>query len=243
MSWPYIRSLLFTDPIIVLCTAVMGSVSLTVSLFEKTGRLQHRIARAWSRMLLKVSGVTVVVDGLEKIDPGGSYVFVSNHASYMDTPVALAYIPVQFRFFAKKGLFHIPLLGTHLKRAGHLPVVKDDPRASLKSMSDGARIIKERGISVLLFPEGGRTRDGVLQTFKEGSAYVAIKAGVPAVPIAMLGTRRVLPMGSLRILRGVVHLRIGDPIPTSDLTAKDREALTRLTRDRIVEMLGGERSE
>jgi len=243
MSWHYIRSLLFTDPIIVLCTAVMGTISLSVSLFEKTGRVQHRIARAWSHMLLKVSGVRVVVEGLEKIDPQGSYVIVSNHASYMDTPVALAFIPVQFRFFAKKGLFHIPLLGTHLKRAGHLPVVRDDPRASLKSMSDGAKIIRERGISVLLFPEGGRTRDGYLQPFKEGSAYVAIKAGVPAVPVAMSGTRRVLPMGSLRILRGVVHMRIGDPIATENLTVKDRAALTMQIRERIVEMLGGERCE
>jgi 1-acyl-sn-glycerol-3-phosphate acyltransferase len=101
-------------------------------------------------------------------------------------------------------------------------------------------IIRERGISMLLFPEGGRTRDGKLQDFKEGAAFVAIKAGVPAVPVALIGTREVLPMHSLQISPGKVTLRIGDPIPTSALTPKDRASLTALLREKVVEMLGQE---
>ena len=159
MSLAYIRSLLITDPIIIIATIIMGSISLIVSLFDPAGRKQHEISRMWSRMLLKVSGVKMRIEGLEKIEPARSYVFVVNHRSLMDTPVVLAHIPVQFRFLAKKGLFSIPLLGTHLRRARHLPVVRDNPRASLKSMGDAARIIRERGISVLLFPEGGRGVD------------------------------------------------------------------------------------
>src|SRR5206468_1206186 len=100
----------------------------------------------------------------------------------IDTPAVLGYIPLQFRFFAKKGLFRIPLLGGHLRRAGHFPVVRENPRASLKSLSEGARLVRERNLSVLFFPEGGRT-DGEMREFKEGAAYLAIKAGVPAVPI------------------------------------------------------------
>lgn len=238
MSLAYLRSLLITDPIIILCTIVMGAVSLVASVIESGGRVQHRISRAWSRMLLRVSGVKVTVEGMEKIDPNGSYVFIANHSSYMDTPVVLAHIPLQFRFFAKKGLFHIPFLGTHLRRAGHMPVVRDDPRASLKSATDAALIIRERGISMLLFPEGGRTRDGKLQDFKEGAAFVAIKAGVPIVPVGMIGTREVLPMHSLQISPGKVTLRIGDPIPTAALTPKDRAGLTATLRERVVEMLG-----
>jgi 1-acyl-sn-glycerol-3-phosphate acyltransferase len=237
MSLAYVRSLLITDPIIVLATIVMGSFSLLASLFDSAGRLQHQISRVWSRMLLTVSGVKMRIDGLEKIDPGGAYVFVANHRSLMDTPVVLAHIPLQFRFLAKKGLFLIPILGTHLRRAGHLPVVKDDPRASLKSMSDAARIVRERGISILLFPEGGRSVDG-LRDFKEGAAYIAIKAGVPAVPIAMTGTREVLPMGSMQIMSGTVVLRIGDPIPTTNLTLRDRTALTQTLHDRVADLLG-----
>src|SRR5260370_40549595 len=111
-------------------------------------------------MLLKVSGVKMKVKGLEKIDPDATYVFVANHRSFMDIPVLLAYLPLQFRFMAKKGLFLIPFLGTHLRRAGHLAVIKDNPRASLKSMTDAVRILREQGMSVLLFPEGGRSKDG-----------------------------------------------------------------------------------
>jgi 1-acyl-sn-glycerol-3-phosphate acyltransferase len=237
MSLSYIRSLLITDPIIILATIVMGSISLLTSLFDSDGRIQHQISRVWSRMLLKVSGVKMQVEGLEKIDPEATYVFVANHRSFMDIPVLLAYLPLQFRFLAKKGLFLIPFLGTHLRRAGHLPVVKDNPRASLKSMTDASRMLRERGMSVMLFPEGGRSKDGVLQEFIEGAAYIAVKAGVPVVPIAMTGTREVLPMGSLQIMSGVVELRIGDPIPTTDLTMKNRATLTQTMHDRVADLL------
>src|SRR5579884_2197220 len=194
-----LRGILFADPAIVLATIIYGTISLIVSFFDSTGRMQIRVARAWARMLLRLSGVRVNVEGLEQIDPAGSYVFIANHLSYMDTPVALANIPVQFRFLAKRGLFQIPFLGTHLSRAGHIPVPREDPRASVKTMQVAAEIIRERGISLLIFPEGGRSLDGVLQPFKEGAAYIAIKAGVPMIPIALEGTREVLPMHSWKI--------------------------------------------
>jgi 1-acyl-sn-glycerol-3-phosphate acyltransferase len=237
MSLAYIRSLLITDPIIILATIVMGSISLLVSLFESDGRVQHQISRIWSRMLLRVSGVRMRIEGLEKIDPRATYVFVANHRSFMDIPVLLAHIPLQFRFMAKKGLFLIPFLGTHLRRAGHLAVVKDNPRASLKSMGDAVRILREQGMSVLLFPEGGRSKDGHLREFIEGAAYIAIKAGVPAIPIGMTGTREVLPMGSLQIMSGVVGLKIGDPIPITNLTLRDRAILTRRMHDGVADLL------
>jgi 1-acyl-sn-glycerol-3-phosphate acyltransferase len=240
MSLAYIRSLLITDPIIILATIIMGTISLLVSLFDSQGRVQHQISRVWSRMLLKVSGVRMEIEGLEKIDLQGAYVFVANHRSLMDTPVVLAHIPLQFRFLAKRGLFMIPILGTHLRRAGHLPVVKGDPRASLRSMSDAARIIRERGVSVLLFPEGGRSQDDTLLEFREGAAYIAIKAGVPVVPVALIGTRNVLKMGSMQIMSGVVKLRIGDPVDTSRLTLKDRATLTHALRDKVGELLMNE---
>jgi 1-acyl-sn-glycerol-3-phosphate acyltransferase len=180
--------------------------------------------------------VRVQVEGLEKIDTNASYVFIANHLSYMDTPVVLSNIPVQFRFLAKKGLFQIPFLGTHLARAGHIPVPREDPRAAVKSLSLAAETIRAHGISVLIFPEGGRSPDGALHPFKEGAAYIAIKAGVPVVPVAIIGTREVMAMGSATIRRGNVHLRIGEPIPTADLTLRDRHVLTAAVRERIVKM-------
>ncbi|HKE28985.1 MAG TPA: lysophospholipid acyltransferase family protein [Bryobacteraceae bacterium] len=233
----FLRSLLFSTPLIALATIVMWSCSMAASLFDPSGRSQHRMAQIWGRLLLAVSFIRVRVKGLEKLDPNANYVFVANHASYMDIPAILARLPHQFRFFAKKGLFSIPFLGWHLERAGHLPVDRSNARNSLKSMSEGARIVAERGISVLLFPEGGRTPEG-LRPFKEGAAYIAIKAGVPVVPMAIVGMRKLLPMNSIHLRMGQAELRIGDPIPTAGMKLHDREALTERMRDEVVGLLG-----
>jgi 1-acyl-sn-glycerol-3-phosphate acyltransferase len=221
----FLRSLLFSTPLIALSTIVLGTISMIDSLFDRTGRSQHYLARIWGRMLLAVSFIRVRVEGLEKLDPHGTYVFVANHASYMDIPALLSTLPHQFRFFAKKALYKIPFLGTHLRRAGHIPVDRSSPRASLKSMTEGAHIIAKQNISVLLFPEGGRAPEG-LREFKEGAAYIAIKAGVPVVPVAIVGMRRLLPMGSIHLRSGRVTVRIGDPIPTQGLKISDRVDIT-----------------
>lgn len=233
----FIRAYFITAPLVVLATTGFGLVSLLISLFESSGRKQIATARAWARSLLWIGGVKVTVEGLEKIACDGSYVFVANHLSYMDTPVVLANIPVQFRFLAKRGLFQIPLLGTHLARAGHIPVPRDDARAAVKTMTAAAQIIRERGVSLLIFPEGGRSHTGELDGFKEGAAYIAIRAGVPLVPIALIGTREILPYGSAHVRSGHVTMRIGDPIPTAELELRDRSRITSQLRDRIVLML------
>src|ERR1035438_7495939 len=178
----FFRSLFISTPLIALSTVVTGLVSLVSAFFDRSGRSPHQLARLWARMLLAARVIPLRAEGLKKLAPRDNYVFVSNHASYMDTPAILATLPQQFRFFAKKGLYQIPFLGWHLRWAGHIPVDRSNARASLKSMSDGARIISERHISVLLFPEGGRSAHG-LRGFKEGAAYIAIKAGVPVVPM------------------------------------------------------------
>jgi 1-acyl-sn-glycerol-3-phosphate acyltransferase len=214
----------------------MGLLSMLASLIDGTGNLQHLVARGWGKGLLAFGFVRVNTTGLEKLDRKTTYVFVSNHGSFMDIPVILSELPFQFRFFAKKGLYKIPFLGTHLKRAGHLPVDRSNARHSLKSMTEGARIIAERRTSVLLFPEGGRAPKG-LREFKEGAAYIAIKAGVPVVPIALVGMREVLPMGSYHLRSGQVAMRIGQPIPTTGLKVSDREELTRRLYEEISELL------
>lgn len=236
-----LRAYLISDPLIVVSTIFFGAVSILVALFDKTGDAAIGVARAWAKSLLMVSGVRVNIEGLEHLDPNGSYVIASNHLSYMDTPVVLANIPVQFRFLAKRGLFKIPFLGTHLGQAGHIPVPREDPRASVKTMQQAAEVIQKRRISMLIFPEGGRSHDAILGTFKEGAAYIAIRAGVPILPVALIGTNHVLPFGSGTPRPGRVRLRLFPAISTEGRTLKERAELTEQIRQLIAEALKTER--
>ena len=229
----YLRALLFTDPLIILATIVYGAASFIASFFDSSGRTQSRIASAWARFLLRVSGIVVTVRGLERISPDGVYVFAANHASYMDTPVVLANLPMQFRFLAKQGLFTIPFLGWHLKRAGHIPVFRENPRARLKTLSMAAETVQRQRISLLIFPEGGRTDNGELQEFTDGASYIAIRSGAPVVPLALKGTRDSLPMGSGIVRPARVELIAGEPLPTAGMTMRDRAALTAQIRERV----------
>ena len=234
LSFTLVRSIVVTAPLIVLSTSFFGLISFVWSFFDKTGDAMTRVSRMWARSICWIAGIKLEVEGLEKIDLTKHYIFTSNHLSYMDTPVVLASIPLEFRFMAKQELFEIPFLGTHLKRAGHISVPLEDPRASIRALSHAARIINERKISVLIFPEGGRSEDGELQPFKEGAAYTAIKGGVTVVPVGLCGTRQVLKMHSLNVRGGKVKVRIGDPIDTSNMKLQDRTPLTEQIREQIV---------
>jgi 1-acyl-sn-glycerol-3-phosphate acyltransferase len=229
-SWIYVI------PLIILLTACFGVVSFVISLFDHTPARQLKVARAWARSLLRIAGVKVTVEGLDRIQPGGNYVFVSNHVSYMDIPVVLGNIPEEFLFLAKAGLFKIPMLGTHLKTAGHVLVPLEDPRSAIKTLQHTAALLHD-GRSTLVFPEGGRSETGVLREFKDGAAFLAIRAQIPIVPMAMIGMHSILPMHSLTFHRGHVTLKIGEPISTEGMTTHQRAKLTTAVREKIVEML------
>ena len=197
-SWIYVI------PLIILSTACFGVVSFVISLFDRTPARQLRVARAWARSLLRIAGVKVTVEGLDRIQPGGNYVFVSNHVSYMDIPVVLGNIPEEFLFLAKASLFRIPFLGTHLKTAGHVLVPLEDPRSAIKTLQHTAALLHD-GRSTLVFPEGGRSETGELREFKDGAAFLAIRAQIPMVPMAMIGMRDILPMHTLTVSPGTRH--------------------------------------
>ena len=229
-------------PAVVVLTALMGTTSLIAAQFRTPENRLHEIAQFWARLLLRFSSIQLTTEGLEKLQLDRSYVLVSNHTSYMDTPVLMSGLPLQFRFLAKSELFGIPFIGTHLSRAGHFPVERENVRASLKSMSDAAKAVQERNVSVLVFPEGGRSPK-YLRPFKEGAAYMAIKAGVPVVPLALVGTRAVLPMHSTQVHPGPVKIRIGDPIETAGLKLGDRNELSDRLRQEIARLTGDELEE
>ena len=222
---------------VVLSTICCGSISLAavVFRFDRAGADRHGAPRGRGRCCGS-AGVRVSWKGSRRSARTASYVIASNHLSYMDTPVILANIPVQFRFLAKRGLFQIPFLGTHLARAGHIPVPRADPRAAIKTMTLAADTIRTKGFRCWSSRRAGAATTACC-TFKEGAAYIGIKAGVPIVPIALVGTREILPFGSARIRPGAVTLRIGEPIETCGLSLRDRGAVMDQIRERISAML------
>src|SRR5437667_8683639 len=161
-------------PLIYLYTIIMGSLSLTLSLVDADGRMQHWCAQTWCRMIARTAGAKVRVHGLENIIPGVSYVFLSSHQSYMDIPAMLGYLPVQLRIAAKKSLFKIPFMGWHLSRAGHIPIDRSSTQNAVASMQRAANYLRN-GICAFIFPEGTRSRDGYLHKFKKGGFKLAVQ--------------------------------------------------------------------
>ncbi|MGC8760058.1 MAG: lysophospholipid acyltransferase family protein [Bryobacteraceae bacterium] len=237
MTSSYWFSLLGRAPLVILSTALFGTLSMIASLWDRSGRQQFAIARVWARTLLWAAGARVRAVGLEKIDPRGTYVICPNHVSYMDTPVLLAWLPVEFRFMAKEELLKLPFIGGHLRRAGNISVPLDDPRAALRVLSAAGKAMQENGVSVLVFPEGGRSASGELREFKDGAAYLAIKAQAPLVPVALIGVRDILPMHSHHLRPGRVTMRVGDPIPTAGSKPSDRTELTARLHAAVRELL------
>jgi 1-acyl-sn-glycerol-3-phosphate acyltransferase len=227
-----LRSFLFWDPLIWLYTIVLGALSLVCSLFDKSGRMQHGFAWLWSRTILGTIGAAPRVEGMEKIDTAKAQVYIVNHLSALDIPVLYAYLPFQFRILAKRELFHYPFLGWHLRRSGQIPVVLENPRASVRSLNQAVAALKQ-GKSLVIFPEGGRSPDGQLHSFMGGAFYAAIKAHVDVVPMALVGTYEMLKMNTWHIKPGPLHLIVGEPISTTGMTARDLEKLTRLAQDVI----------
>jgi 1-acyl-sn-glycerol-3-phosphate acyltransferase len=221
----YLRSLVVTIPLIYLATIFWGSLSLLVSLVDQTGRGQHACSRWWARTLLLVSRVRVRVRGAENFDPQRTHIFAANHQSYMDIPVLFGYLPANFRIMAKSSLFHLPFLGWHLQRSGHMPIARDNPRRAARSLLEAASHVRA-GTSVFVFPEGGRSLDGRIAEFKAGTFLLAIKAGVPVVPITVNGTRNALMLNSWHIRPAAVEMIIHAPISTEGMHADSAEALS-----------------
>ncbi len=238
----YWRSNLISVPLFCISTAICGSCSLFVSLFERSGRLQHRIARFWAWSLVLFTGSKLKIEGAENFHKQSHAVYAANHTSFMDTPVIFSALPFQFRILARKPLFRIPFIGWHLSRSGQIPIDTDNPRASLASLGFGIKTLRA-GISLFVFPEGGRTLDGNLREFLPGAAYLAIRAKVPLVPIALIGIYDLLPMHTHHFYPGQLILRIGEPIPTSGYTLAQLDELNAKLRSAIENLLNPESSE
>lgn len=209
------RTVFFLIPAISVYTIVLGTLSIGSSLFEKTGYFAHWCARTWSRLILATTGVRVTVEGLERLQPGQTYVFVANHQSIYDIPILFWSLPYQLRIIAKESLGNFPFLGWHLRRTGHMLV--DRSRPDRKKIFGWASRLMSQGLSLIVFPEGTRSRDGRVARFKGGSFFLALQAGLPVVPLSVIGSRHVMLKGRLATYPGHVRLVVHDPIDTRGL--------------------------
>ena len=226
------RTVFYLIPALTVYTIVLGVASIVSSVFDRRGYFAHRCARAWSWLILKTTGVNVTVKGLERLTPDTTYIFVSNHQSHYDTPVVFNSLPYQLRIIAKESLAKFPVLGWHLKRGGHLFVDRRDPDrfGILKRW----RALVSEGLSLIVYAEGTRSDDGHVARFKAGSFLLAMQAGLPIVPLAIIGTRGVMPKGRLRTEPADVTLVIHDPIQPPAIqepTIHDAKALATEVHD------------
>jgi len=224
---------------VVLSTAVLGVIAISVSFFTRTGNVVHIIARIWGRAILFVSRIRVNVRGLENIDPSQSYIYMANHQSNFDIPVLLAHLPVQFRWLAKAELFKIPIFGRAMRGAGYVEIDRFNQESAFKSLDMAAGKLKN-GVSIMMFPEGTRSRDGKIRPFKKGGFVMAIDSGEPIVPVIIKGTWPIMAKSSLRINAGDVTLQIERPIRTTGYTRDTKQDLVESVRSVICRGFEGE---
>jgi 1-acyl-sn-glycerol-3-phosphate acyltransferase len=224
---------LFFYPAFFFLTIVFGILAIVSAFVTRNSNWAHLIGRCWGNLNLWAAGVKVRLKGLENLAPGRAYVFLSNHQGWFDIFTLSGKLPVQFRWLAKEELFSIFILGPAMRAAGYVPIDRSDRRKAVESLNVAAARV-QGGTSVVIFPEGTRSPDGVLQELKKGGFILAIKSQQSIVPITISGSHRVLPKrGDWRIQPGVIAVTIGEPISTVGFTAKDIDRLMHTVREAI----------
>jgi 1-acyl-sn-glycerol-3-phosphate acyltransferase len=220
-----LRSYFILDPLIWAYTLLLGPLSLISSFFDRNGRMQHAFARLWSQLIMKTILSPVTVAGLEQIDTSVAKVYAVNHASALDIPVLYVNLPFQFRILFKSELLSYPFVGWHLTRSGQVCINQQNPSGSVGSIRSAVKSLKA-GMPLVVFPEGGRTPDGEIKPFMPGAFFLAIRAQVDIVPIALVGTFELLPMNTYHIKCRPLEMRVGKPISTAGRSLRDMDAIS-----------------
>jgi 1-acyl-sn-glycerol-3-phosphate acyltransferase len=231
----HVRSYLFFDPLIWLCTVLFGIASIPFGFFDKDGRILHAFATAWAKVTMKIILSPFRVSGLDQVDISKPHVYAVNHASAFDIPALYAHLPFQFRILHKKELLSYPIVGWHLKRSKQVCVDQQNPSRSIGQIKSALRTLKG-GMPLVIFPEGGRTADGRIQPFLPGALFLAIKAQIDIVPVALRGIYELLPMNTYHIKPRPLEMRVGKPISTAGMTIQDMEQLSAKVRSAVEEM-------
>lgn len=208
--------------LIALAAIPLSTIALLSTPLDRSGRTFHAMSRAWSTLILFLFGIHVITKGKEHVDPSQHYIYISNHASAFDIPAVVNGIPDDIRFVLKKELTRIPLWGWALKYGHYISIDRGRARDAVKSLEEAAERMRN-GASVILFAEGTRTRDGKLQPFKRGAFTLAVKAGIPVVPVTINNTFRIMRKGSWQITPSDIELVLSEPVPTLGISGKDGE--------------------
>jgi len=217
-----------------LATFVIATIVIIGSFFSRNGNGLHLLARSWANSILWVSRVRITVSGTEKLDARRSYIYMPNHQSNADIPLLLGRLPVQFRWLAKAELFKIPIFGRAMRGVGYISIDRSNRKSAFESLKRAAGTIRN-GTSVLIFPEGTRSRDGRILPFKKGGFVLAVDAGVPIVPIIIRGTCDIIPKGHFMIRPAPVTMQILDPVETDGYTRKTKDQLLERIRSILID--------
>ena len=213
-------------------TLILALLIIAISPLDRNGKYVHYIGRFWSLINVYLSGTRMYVRGREKIKKGRPYIIMSNHQSLFDVWALIAKLPLQLRWIVKSDIKKIPVFGLALERMGHIYVDRKRYREAFSGLDAAFEKIKE-GISVVVFPEGTRSRDGRLQKFHKGGALIAVRSGIPILPLTVNGSRFVLPKGTLDLMPGKIEIVVGDLIDTSDFDENKKDELMSAVKSAI----------
>ena len=225
---------------IYLWTAVCIPFTILGKLYDPAGYLSHRIGRAWSWGVLKISRVKVEIEGLENIDTNKQYIFISNHTSAFDIPAVYWGIPNKHGMLAKKQLKYVPFFGWAMWAAGHYFVDRHNHRKALAMMDQVAILmLKDKGHSLVIFAEGTRSPDGQLQQFKRGAFVLSLDTGIPIVPVIINGAYKAKRKEGARIVATTLKLSVLAPMEPRNYSTETRQQFLNDARDIFVEHYDG----
>jgi 1-acyl-sn-glycerol-3-phosphate acyltransferase len=236
-AWLTLLATVTGNLFLVLGSFVLGLLSILSSWLPPRGNWVFNLARLWSASLLAASCVRVEAHGADRLDPGTGYVFLSNHQSLFDIPVLLSTVPGQVRMMAKRSLFRIPIFGWALSAGGFIPIDRGDRSTARQSFASAVARLRA-GTSILLFPEGTRSLDDTLLPFQRGGFLLAMKLGLPIVPVGISGTRAIQHRGNWAIRPGTAVIRYGEPIHVAGYGVRRKGELIEEVRRRVAGLAG-----
>jgi len=204
-------------------TAISSTLALVLVLLDRSHKAYFILVKIFSGPVLAISGIKVKITGKENVIPKTPYIFVSNHVNLFDIPVLQRYVPNDFSFVFKKEIVRVPIFGWQMTLGPYIVIDRQNPEKAMKSIENAKKMLVNRKISVLLFPEGTRSKTGEMLPFKRGAFHLAAQIGFPIIPVTILGTKNLFQMKPLRINSGNVTLNFGKPIPADNINNKKEE--------------------